>query len=409
MKLRFNYLAFLLLLCAFAYGQEPGYLFKRELQGVTDPWHRLSIPNQLFGKLNPDLSDLRLIGLREQGDTVTVPYLLRVLEEERQQLEVPFNRLNESRQGSRYFFTLEVPEPAAINSIRLNFQENNFDRRLMLEGSHDQQEWFGIIDDYRILSIHNADTDYTFTTLRFPESNYRYYRVSFRAESAPVLQTARLISEEVKPGSYRTYAIKESSSRKDRKEKITVLDIKLPYQVPVSFMQLAVKDTVEYYRPITIQYLSDSSHSPKGWKYFYTTAFSGVLSSLEPARFRFPHIMARQFRILIYNQDNEPLVLGEVRVQGSVHELVGRFPEAQTYFLLYGNPEARPPRYDLGNFTDKIPADVNPLVLGGEEVLAQDMLAKSKPLFQDERWLWAIMGLLILLLGAFSLKMIKKA
>src|SRR5690606_40823506 len=60
---------------------------------------------------------------------------------------------------SGYFFTFEMPAREPINQLYLQFKEKNFDWKIRLEGSHDQQEWFTIADDYRIVSISNQLTD----------------------------------------------------------------------------------------------------------------------------------------------------------------------------------------------------------------------------------------------------------
>ena len=58
--------------------------------------------------------------------------------------------------------------------MNLKFSEKNYDWMLRLEGSHDQKEWFNIVEDYRILSIKNEQTNYSFGDVTFPNSNVTY-------------------------------------------------------------------------------------------------------------------------------------------------------------------------------------------------------------------------------------------
>lgn len=399
----------LVLLCHGSWGQTNRYQFKRELSGVSDSWHRLVLPSDLFGRAKEDFSDLRIIGLRTNRDTVVVPYLLQVLEEEKQRQEVAFKLLNQSRQGNRYFFTLEVPALEEINRIELSFQEKNFDRKIVLEGSQGMENWFTILEDYRIVSISNPSTTYAFSTLHFSRSDYRYYRISFSADQEPVLTTAKVVSEKIKPGQYRTYPLQAITEQEEKKRKETVVDVSLVGKVPVSYIHLAVQDTVDYYRPVKIQYLADSAETAKGWRYYYKTVMADVLSSLEDGAFYFPNTLSSKWRILIDNQDNAPLRIEAVTVKGNVYELIARFPEAETYYLLYGNETAIRPVYDLENFKERIPADLKALQLGEEQQIGQGSLVQASPLFQDQRWLWAVIIIMILLLGWFSVKMIRKA
>jgi uncharacterized membrane protein len=48
------------------------------------------------------------------------------------------------------------------------------------------------------------------------------------------------------------------------------------------------------------------------------------------------------------------------------------------------------------------------LQLGDEQIIGKAVSNKRAPLFQDKLWLWGIMALIILILGWFSVKMIKK-
>lgn len=413
MKLKSNYKALsliFLILCQYsAFGQTNGYKYKRELVGVKENWHKLELPNELFGKVQADLSDIRIIGLQEGGDTLTVPFIMDVLQEEKQRKEVSFRLLNQSRQGNRHFFTLEVPEIEAINRIGIQFLEKNFDRAVKLEGSQEQNEWFTILEDYRILSIHNAATDYAFTSLHFPSSKYRYYRLSFISDQKPVLEEARLIAEDTEKGKYRTYNLEESTIREDKETKETIIELTLPAELPVSYLELEVKGAFDYYRPITIQYLADSIETAKGWKYYFKTLSAGILSSLEDGGFHFPNTQAYKLRVLIQNQDNNPLSIGGITVKGNVHEIIARFPKATQYYLLYGNAAVHRPNYDLAVFRNKIPSGITELQMGEEQPIEQEPIAIAGPLFQDQRWLWAIMIIIILLLGWFSLKMIRRA
>ncbi len=79
-----------------------------------------------------------------------------------------------------------------VNEIKVDFKQQNFDWRLNLEGSQNQNEWYSILDHYRILSIKNALTDFKFTTLSLPTAKYKYYRLHFNSEEKPDLAAATL-------------------------------------------------------------------------------------------------------------------------------------------------------------------------------------------------------------------------
>ncbi|MDP2364384.1 MAG: DUF3999 domain-containing protein, partial [Ignavibacteria bacterium] len=63
--------------------------------------------------------------------------------------------------------------------------------------------------------------------------------------------------------------------------------------------------------------------------------------------------------------------------------------------------------YDIVNFKDKIPTALSYISLGNEESISQNQMEDS-PLFENKLWLWLIMIVMILIIGWFSLSMIRK-
>jgi len=181
----------------------------------------------------------------------------------------------------------------------------------------------------------------------------------------------------------------------------------LPMPVPVSFIKLSVSDKIDYYRPLNIQYLSDSVKTEKGWKYNYNTLAGGTLSSLEDNEYKFNQQITNKLKVIIQNHDNQPLNIESVTVKGYVNELVARFNKPAEYYLAYGNKRAYKPNYDIINFQQNIPQELSGLILGEEEEINKAEISLIGPLFKNKAWLWAIMIIIILVLGWFSMRMLK--
>jgi hypothetical protein len=76
--------------------------------------------------------------------------------------------------------------------------------------------------------------------------------------------------------------------------------------------------------------------------------------------------------------------------------------------LTYGNKAAASPNYDIDRFTDKVPTTLTTLDLGKELTLGNKQVQVTGPLFKNKGWLWTIIGLTIIILGWFTMKMMKK-
>lgn len=408
MKSRIKLCVCLFFVCSFSYGQMDEYAYKREIKGVSEQWHKIVLPTEIFGKTTQKLADIRIFGITE-NDTIEAPFRLRVASEKISSKKIEFNKLNTSHIGEDYFFTFEIPAEEPINQIKLDFAQENFDWQISLEGSQDLNEWFHILEVYRILSIKNDLTDFQFTTLTFPNSKYRYFRVGIHSKEKPELNSASISQEEIKEGKFKKYVVKKFNTKDNPQTKQTEIEVELKMPVRASHVKIGILDTFDYYRPITIQYLTDSIKTEQGWKYNYSTLTSGTLNSIEENEFEFNSTTVKKLKIFIGNQDNKALKIKNVVVKGYVHELTTRFTDKATYFLVYGNKSATKPSYDIERFADNIPETLTSLTLGNEQKIPKKDNPKPSPLFENKAWLWAIMGAIILLLGWFSVKMMRKS
>ncbi len=383
------------------------YTYRRTLDGVSEQWHLLRLPDDIFGKVSPGMADIRVIGINEKGDTIEVPYLIRTTAEKILDKEIPFTLLNQSFSKQGYYFTFEIASSEPINQIALDFRQKNFDWKIRLEGSHDQRKWFGIIDNYRILSFQNESTEFQFTKLLFPRSRYRYYRLFVPGQENPELISASSRQHEIISGEFQHYPARITRTGEKKEARQTETEFSLPTPIPVYSIRISVRDTFDYYRPVTIKYLRDSVLTPQGWKYNYSLLRSGILRSGKRNEFITDSRFIQKLKIQIHNQDNQPLTIDSAHVSGYIYELVARFPEEAEYFLIYGNQAAVAPRYDLNHFMERVPDSLTVIEPGPEQRIRTEEANVIQPLFSNSIWLWSVMILIIALLGAFAVKMLK--
>jgi hypothetical protein len=135
---------------------------------------------------------------------------------------------------------------------------------------------------------------------------------------------------------------------------------------------------------------------------------SGTLNSLDKNEFKFSSKTVQKLKILIHNQDNQPLTIDTLHVKGYEHEILARFTEQATYFLTYGNKIAAKPIYDIDRFTNKVTSTLTTLDIGNELIIEKEKVSEIAPLFINKTWLWGIISLTIIVLGWYTIKMIRK-
>ena len=393
--------------CSYVQAQMKNYEYKREIIGIAEQWQSIRIPDAVFEKTKNNLDDIRIYGVTK-NDTIEAPYVLNIKNSKTKINPVDFKIINESHTTQHYFYTFELSKKATINELFLNFDIANFDYKLKLEGSQNQLEWFTIKEDYRIVAIENSNTNYKYTTVKFPAASYPYYRIALNTKDDPKLSSAQIFENNSTPAVYQTYVQKSIKITNDKSTKETVLEIDLQKAMPLSFVKINVQDKIDYLRPAAITYLVDSTKTEKGWNYNYSNLTTSILSSLNDNEFTFLSTKAKRIKISINNQDNEPLEIQGATLKGFEYEIKARFNKPARYYLVYGNKLALEPIYDINLMANVVPEFTKPVSLGEEMPGDAIPEARTKPLFENKKWLWAIMILIIALIGYFTIKMIKK-
>lgn len=408
LKARIGFIACLLFITGISQAQEYTFKYQRKLDGINDSWHRLIIPKDAYSNLNQDFSDIRVLGLKENGDTIEAPYILKTLSDSYDNKKVEFKIINQVNNSAGYYYTFELSESQFVNHINLEFNKLNFDWLVSLEGSQNQQEWFSVSDNYRILSINNAHTSYSYTKLEFNQVKFKYLRLRIPSSKKPGFAKAIIEQKKLVKGEYIVPLITSHRVVENKKKDRTVILINFDQISPISYLELNVKDSTDYYRSVTVEYAADSIKNNSGWHYLYRSLFSSTLSSLNQRGFIFPNRTMKHLKVIINNGDNEPLTFGQTKLHGNPHELIIRFTESANYYFTYGNASAYVPNYDISRFENNIPVERKKLIIRDEE-LAESLAegVKQEPLFKDSIWLWAIMIIAIFILGWFSLKMLK--
>ncbi|WP_075590865.1 DUF3999 family protein [Labilibacter marinus] len=407
MNKRVIYIFILSFITSHIFAQQSDYKYQREIVGVDSLWHQLTLPDDIYPFINQDLSDLRVIGVTGREDTIEAPYVLSEKATAYDYEEVEFAIINKTRNKSAYYYTFQLSKEMAINEIKLDFKKDNYDWNVQLEGSHNQKEWFTVLSDYRIVSIKNEMTDYHFSKLSFPNANFEFFRLKIPSNKNPRLKNAKLVHAVVKEGEERKFTIKNTRLVENDKNHTTEVFAQLDKSVRISKIKIKVKDEFDYYRPVTLSYLKDSVKTETGWIYNYENLAFGTLNSLGKNEFAIKSRTINNLRLRIENKENEPLNIGLIEVTGYTNVMTIRFAKPGKYILCYGNETARKPVYDIQRFINRIPQDSYFVTLGKHTLTKSVEVEPAKNII-SKYWLWAIMLVVIALLGWFSVKLLKE-
>ena len=400
----------------FLCGQTDCFSYLRPLSPPTEDWHTVELPDEIFGKIKSDFSDLRIYPTAavSEGKPMSdvgreVPYILKAQTDKIERETVNFEVINTTHNATGWYYTFILPAEATLNRIELEFRRKNFAWQATLEGSQNQAEWFTVVRDYRLVGIADAQTFYQFTDLVFPPARYKYWRLSVKSDGDPELLRQTFSRRDTVAGEYRNHNFTTVKTEENKEKKTTEIIADLGQSVPVSRLDFDIADKTDYYRRAEVRYLSDSILVNNVWKYNFRPLTSDVLSSLEKSRIELNKtVITNRLKIIIRNDDNAPLSLKKVTAAGPVYRLIARFAGEGDYALYYGNNDARKPVYDIDRFVAKIPQNLSALELGSERDTGHPDVTVEKPLFENRLWLWAVLLVIMVLLGGFALKMMRE-
>ena len=378
------------------------FRYKRVITHVDrNGWYEVNLPADIFQDLNHDLTDIRLYSV-EDGDTLEIPYLLDVQEDVISHQAVALPMFNKSYRDGSLYLTFEQRQDRKVNHLDLKFSEDNYFGWVSLEGSDDRKEWFEIIREQRIVSVHKNNGDYVLSRVNFPVADYRFLRAKIQADVPLTFQNASFHYTNVEKGNFLELPVRWTT-RVEKKTKESIIDALLEHSVPVSSVVIKTDTSSDYYRPLRIEYVADSFNTDKGWRKRYETLYEGHLTSFSPNVFKFPWKLARELRLTVTNNDNQPIPVDAVEVAGPRVRIVARL-EPHNHLMLYGSDDMRPPKYDLAYFENKIPDSVMTARLQSAELMIPARESTSA-LFENKLWLWVTMIVMVAGLGVFTVKM----
>jgi hypothetical protein len=388
------------------------FQFHRKLDKVgTENYYSVPLSPAIIANMQNPLDDLRIYNI-DGKDTIEVPFLLEYHGDETIETPVKFELINDvTRLKCCSYITLKMPKKMVINMINLKVLENNFDKILSVEGSNDNKEWFTIASHLRITGFENSNSSFRSTSVRFPSSEFVYFRIKFDDDSSPKITVtdANAFENKTIKGNYDEIAIVKSSQVENKKEKTSELILELKGNNRLSYILLKSNAKNDFYRNINIYKSNGSYQTPKGPEEAWQIINSGVVISNTSNELSLQNEHSSKLKIEIINHDNQPISFDEIKLYSEKIEMKAKLPASENLFLVYGSKSIAAPVYDLVHFQEKIPQSLSVINSGKEEIQAAVLVGKAnEPFIQNKKWLWLIMGSLIILIGYFAFSMLKK-
>ncbi len=405
---------------------------------AKDGYYRILLQPDVTSKLQTGFSDVRIY----DRDSVETPYLI-YKDEATQGVDrfVTYQIVDKHYEnGCCSYLTVKNSLGNPIDHIVLEVNNADAKREMTLTGSYDGDNFFALKDEFTVTSFDTYEKGARKTTslLRFdfPLTDYKYFRFNFddwnwwwfdydryhhpifvvRAGYTEPTFIPEECLEIPRP------ILSQTDSIKKKQSVIRISFVDSEYVDHLRFSISTSNKAGDFYRAASLYEIVETTEKgivKNEERYISST----ILSSMNANEFNLGRMRVKNLVLKINNDDDRPLVIDTVRAFQVKHYLVAQLEKGNRYCIRFGNDSIPPPVYDLKYFKDKIPAHPEIIKSGMRKDISEKRITAAQrkksespsgathfgdSLFNDKRIIWGAIGLVMLLLGMMTMRMLKE-
>ncbi|MFK7900184.1 MAG: DUF3999 family protein [Cyclobacteriaceae bacterium] len=369
-------------------------------------YYKIMLSPDLLGKLRSDKGDLRVYD--QEGKEQ--PYLLqREVASSTTSLFEEYKIIDKKYEKDAISHLIfHNKEKKAIDNVSIIVKNTDVQKRARLSGSDDKKNWYVIKNNYLLHSMDSKDETSELKILDFPLSDYQYFKLEIN-------DNWRLPINILKVGNYNTQKIKGSSttfnfrvsSQKDS-AKTSYVKLELPELNYLEKLKLVVSGSEYYSREVNVLVKRNELNSKKKEITYFESVGSFRLHSNSENEFDLQGLSVDQLYLEINNRDNQALKIEKVTASYLNYYVIASLQLESAYTLRFGDETIYRADYDIKNFADQVSKDASKVVHEGViQAKKKEELKKESSIFENSYFIWAVIGVVGLLLGFISLRMIK--
>ncbi len=360
----------------------------------------------VFDGSRVDLADLRLYDASGRE----VPYALRVRTPRQATQPVPATQFNDVEGPDRTnLLSLDLGQKVIEhNEVQIKTQGSEFRRRVLLEGSQDDEQW-SVLADENLLDFGQGDQKLIEDRISYRPCRLRYLRISLHRD--PLVDKKLVPIQEVVvrrrievPGEYVTrdvtFGDREGVKTGSGPGSAWFVDL-AGRSNPCERLHVDIADA-EFARDYFIEAARPPAPRSSPWHVSSGDWQRRAGEPIAPMVASFPEQRAARLRVSITDHRNPVLQLQAMRVTAAVRQVIF---EADTditepVHLYYGNPKAAAPNYDIArNLPETLSPPPSRVELGPRQ---GNPSYQPEPLPLTERLPWLIyvlLGFAVVVLG----------
>lgn len=387
-------------------GQAQSFRLQASVNPVQQSgFQRILLPPDVVGHLNANLTDIRLYDSQRQE----TPYLLI---REQPTSKVPFTDYElvskQLRPNVSTTLVIRNQTKRPINVLELAIKNTNVRKKAQLSGSSDAKSWYGIDDDIWISPSQNSTTTTQMKHISFPLSDYTYYKLTINDSLSTPLNILRIgyYHPVVSSGAY-TAISNLSFAQRDSSDRHSYIRLTPSKGTRFDKLTIFVKATTPFRRQASIGQFRTRKLKRGRIDHWFKVIRTFDLSLADSNEVDLPGIKANDLFIVIANDDNPPLVIRDVRAYQLTTYLLANLTAGQSYQLHFSADNMASPIYDLTPFKPITPVNQPVINIGTLQPIDSNH-EQPGSFFSDSRIIWPALGLVLLLLGVMSYRMLRE-
>jgi hypothetical protein len=288
-----------------------------------------------------------------------------------------------------------------ISSLAIETPNSAVERFCTLTGSDDSTNWFIINDSIRVRSRPFGESGKGALNIEFPPNNYRFYKLLIYNKGAAPFKIIKVFgSSTPDPAAVSPSYIENPSPLLTQRDsgKFSFIKITQPARYHVEKIALSISGVKYYNRKVELYIPRTGAHPGELLSSF-------VISNTTDLRFSTPLINADSFLLLVYNDDNLPVKIDEVKTFSSYRNVVAYLENGASYQLIMGNKLAVLPDYDLREGNPELNKNLPQASIGPITAMGND--GKNSIASHDNQIIiWLAISAAALVLGFFTYKLI---
>jgi len=348
---------------------------------------------------------------------------LRILDQNKN--EVPYAIFDDSGFKKKYYKKLKIYNQRVLkdsitsyevyignlkhsSELSLLIANTTINKRYSISGSNNQKDWYGLVSNQNLSDLNSKSGTSVAKTILFPLSNYQFLKVEFNdKESLPIniIEMGCFMSDfpitqttNVDRFQYKVF--------EDKRNKKTIIKFTSNDFQRIDGIAFDVK-TKLFLRNAAV-FVTKTRKVKKRTEILKQEISSFSLNSNTSNQFQLNGLFEKEFTIEIDNQDNQPLVISNIRLFQNTLAVVADLKSNEKYEVLIDTTLAKP-NYDLGNFSENFSSDLPEVsILNLQKINSKIQDASEQSFWQHPVFLWCTIFLTLGLLSYFVFNMLKE-